>query len=185
MDFKGATPSRRFWTPSVLYWFRMCELFCFHPADRPAVQALAGKVGIDSMTVLKLSKNVLEKCPKTPYVGRVARAWKCTLQMSKTPDVRRVTQDFVLALITTIWLCFKMISWHLTMVSKSIQKMFQSRQAGYVSPTSRVKDWRAKKLGVSPRTLVDRPRSGITCFSFKKHVWILEFERARHLGQNF
>ena len=42
---------------------------------------------------------------------------------------------------------------NLKTVSKSIQKMSQSRQAGCVTPTSRLKDSRAKKLGVLPRTL--------------------------------
>ena len=44
----------------------------------------------------------------SPNEGRVARCSKYTLQMSKTPNVGRATQGFVFALITIIYICFKM-----------------------------------------------------------------------------
>ena len=81
------------------------------------------------------------------------------LGLAKTPNAGRITQDFVFALITTLWLCFNMISfWFniLMTVSKSIQKMSQLRQEGCVTPSSRAKDLRAKKLGVPAGTLMSK-----------------------------
>ena len=42
--------------------------------------------------------------------------------------------------------------------------MSQPPNVGSVTPTLRAKDLRAMKLGVPPRALVERPRSGITCY---------------------
>ena len=62
VDFKDATPSPRFWSPSVLSCSVFCEIYGFHPADQPAVPALSGQIGIDSVTVLKFQENV-QKAP--------------------------------------------------------------------------------------------------------------------------
>ena len=76
--------------------------------------------------------------------------------MSQTPNVEGVTQGFVFALITTIWLCLKMISFWFNIwwqSQKVNQKMSQSPNVGSVTQTLRAKDLRAMKLGVPPRTL--------------------------------
>ena len=71
-------------TPSVLYWFRMCDLFWFHPAGRPAVPSKSGNLTIDLMTVLKLPKKVSKNVPN-PVVGGGTR---CVFVFSKCPKPR-------------------------------------------------------------------------------------------------
>ena len=96
--------------------------------------------------------------------------------MSKSPYIGRVTKGFVFSLITTIWLCFKMISFWSNIWRRS-QKAYKKKPI----TKSRVHFTNVTCEGLtrqdarraSPDSLVERLRSGITCFIYTLNYYHL------------